>query len=292
MMRWLERIGVSALAAGIGAMLALLWVGDRQDTAEDRQTGPTTATTLAAQSELARLAREVAAQADALAQVNADNAELTLRLLQLERGRAAGTGTPVAEAASDSQLAGIETGAEVEQESEEEELSDLPPAELLARAGFEPALAEAIQQRLSSLEMDRLYLRDQATREGWRESDRFNEAMRELVSPEQALREEFGDEVYDQYLYAMGQGNRVRVASTLQDSPADAAGIRAGDTVLSYGGERVYSVRDLQSATTAGQPGDAVVVELLRDGVRWYATVPRGPLGVRLDITRLAPGAG
>ena len=76
----------------------------------------------------------------------------------------------------------------------------------------------------------------------------------ELLRPEDALRREFGDDVYDSYLYAMGQGNRVMIASTLQDSPADVAGIRAGDTVLSYAGERVYSISDLQSATTSGEP--------------------------------------
>ncbi|MDH3450903.1 MAG: PDZ domain-containing protein [Gammaproteobacteria bacterium] len=286
-MRWLEHVVVSALAASFGALLTLLWVGDADNTRSEVEPQPVDVTS-SVPPDLTRLADQIAAQAEALARLHADNAELTLRLRELERLEF-GEAEPLAEAELAAQVSADAAGAEA---AEPEELPELPPVQRLVRAGIEPAVADAIQQRVSALEMERLYLRDQATREGWRDSDRFAEAMRELAQPAEALRREFGDQVYDQYLYAMGQGNRVLVASTLQDSPAAAAGIRAGDTVLSYAGERVYSISDLQSATVAGEPGASVVVELVRDGVRWYATVPRGPLGVRLDITRRAPGAG
>ncbi|MDH3715146.1 MAG: PDZ domain-containing protein [Gammaproteobacteria bacterium] len=286
-MRWFERIAVSALAAGFGALITLLWLGDAgigRDVAEPpmRDAAP------AAPPRLAQLEDELAAQAELLTQLSADNAELTVRLRDLERVAPGAARTQAGDDPSSSTVADAGAG----EQPEPEEPPDLPQAQLLVRSGIEPSLADAIQQRISALEMERLYLRDQATREGWRNSERFSAAMNELLRPQDVLREEFGDDVYDRYLYAMGQGNRVLVASTLQDSPADVAGIRAGDTVLSYAGKRVYSVGDLQSATAAGEPGASVVVELLRDGVRWYATVPRGPLGVRLDVTRRAPSSG
>lgn len=285
---------VSALAAGFGVLVTLLWVGDgsqRANVNEQQSAGVIRGDGSTTAAEMARLQDELVAQSEMLAQIAADNLRLTQRLRELERlefgdpALSAGTELPTHSTAD----AAV---AEAREEVEDDDEADLPPAQRLVRAGIEPALAEAIQQRISALEMERLYLRDQATREGWRNSDRFTQAMRELLRPEDALRREFGDDVYDAYLYAMGRGNRVLIASTLQDSPADVAGIRAGDTVLSYAGERVYSISDLQSATTSGEPGASVVVELMRDGVRWYATVPRGPLGVRLDITRRAPGTG
>lgn len=290
-MKWFELTLVSAPAAAFGALFTLFWVGETGTGTDSIGSGAETQSAVgvpAPPPHFARLEDELAEQAGLLAQLNADNAELTLRIRELERLEFGDEGAPESGNSASSQLA--DTG--VEEEPDQEEPADVPPRQLLVRAGIEPTLADAIQQRISALEMERLYLRDQATREGWRDSERFTTAMQDLVRPEEALRSEFGDEVYDQYLYAMGQGNRVLVSSTLQDSPADVAGIRAGDTVLSYAGERVYSISDLQSATVAGEPGASVVVELLRDGVRWYATVPRGPLGVRLDITRRAPGAG
>lgn len=282
-MRWIERTVVSALSAGFGALLILLWLGDTSDVPGVAEL-PVPGAVPDPSPRLTYLEDQIAAQAGLLARLNADNAELTERLRELERVEfgdeqhlaGADPASPAAEAGDD-------------QESPPQEPSEVPQVELLVRSGVEPALADAIQQRVSALEMERLYLRDQATREGWRNSERFSAAMNELLRPEEALRREFGDDVYDRYLYAMGRGNRVLVSSTIQDSPADVAGIRAGDTVLSYAGERVYSVGDLQSATSAGEPGASVVVELLRDGERWYATVPRGPLGVRLDVTRRAP---
>jgi len=290
-MKWLELTLVSAPAAALGALFTLFWVAETgTDTGSTGGRAETQSATgaPAPSPHFARLEDELAEQAGLLAQLNADNAELTVRIRELERLQYGDEGTFASGDSASSHLA--DTGGE--EEPVQEEPADVPPQQLLERAGIEPTLAEAIQLRISALEMERLYLRDQATREGWRDSERFTTEMQELVRPEEALRSEFGDEVYDQYLYAMGQGNRVLVSSTLQDSPADVAGIRAGDTVLSYAGERVYSISDLQSATVAGEPGASVVVELLRDGVRWYATVPRGPLGVRLDTTRRAPGTG
>jgi hypothetical protein len=282
-MKWLERVAVSALSAGFGALLTLLWSGDTGNGRSSAEP-PAPSVTSATSPQLTRLEDEMAAQAELLARLNADNAQLTLRLSELERMQ---SGDEQLLAGADQATLAAEAGGD--QESEPQEPPEVPRVQLLVRAGIEPSLADAIQQRVSALEMERLYLRDQATREGWRNSERFSAAMSELMRPQEALRSEFGDDVYDRYLYAMGQSNRVLVSSTLQDSPAHVAGIRAGDTVLSYAGERVYSVGDLQSATSAGEPGASVVVELLRDGVRWYATVPRGPLGVRLDVTRRAP---
>jgi len=48
-------------------------------------------------------------------------------------------------------------------------------------------------------------------------------------------------------------------------SPADKAGIRAGDTIIQMGKIEVHSLQDLQVALTSHKPGDTVDVTVLRD---------------------------
>ena len=213
-MAWLERILLSAAAASLGALITLLWVGDASTGSAARD---------AAEKDpvrLARLAEDVAAQADMLAQLTADNVALTLRLRELERASPETAGAAPADADSASASLAADSDRSSDAGEELPEPPEVPVAERLARAGIEPALAADIEERLAAMEMERLYLRDQATREGWRNSERFSTAMDGLASPAEVLRGEFGDAVYDQYLYATGQGNRIVVTSTLQDSPA------------------------------------------------------------------------
>lgn len=143
--------------------------------------------------------------------------------------------------------------------------------------------------RQSQLEMQRLRLRDQASREGWLNSGRYVEELRELGGDAGALREEIGDDAYDRFLYLTGQPNRVVVASVIDGSPAQIAGIQAGDLVLEYADRRVLACADLSNATRAGELGEYVLVRIQRGGEILGISVPRGPLGVRLDQDQIDP---
>jgi len=106
----------------------------------------------------------------------------------------------------------------------------------------------------------------------------------------EALREELGDDnVYDRLLYATGRQNRVAVIDVMRNSPAEQYGLQAGDVVLSYDGRRVFSARELQKATAAGEAGIMVLVEVERDGSRVNLYLPRGPIGGRLFASRVRP---
>jgi len=181
---------------------------------------------------------------------------------------------------------------------------DVPPASATQDAAVDPAIpletrltglgvdqdrAAEIAQRVNDVDLDRLYLRDQATREGWLNTPRYSEAMREINGDLNALREEVGDNAYDRYLYATGQVNRVVVGSVIAGSSAEEAGLKAGDTVLRYDDQRVFSTSELQSATTQGVAGDLVTVTVLRGEQRLRIYVPRGPLGLRLRTERQHP---
>ena len=167
-----------------------------------------------------------------------------------------------------------EMSAEVEEELDRE-------TQLVA-AGLEPQQAKSITQFLGDIEMERLYLHDQATREGWLGTPRYRQEIMTLVEREEELRLELGDTDYDLYLYGTGQPNRVIIQSVIEDSPAQKVGIQSKDIAYSYAGNRLYNIRDLVTATTEGIANESVLLEVIRDGNIYEFYLPRGPLGVRV----------
>jgi hypothetical protein len=162
----------------------------------------------------------------------------------------------------------------------------------LLEAGVASELAAEIVGREAKNELDRLELRDVALREGWFGSDRYREELGRLEAQEPDLRAEIGDEAYDRYLYAAGADNRVRIGSVIPGSAAEEAGLAAGDLIEAYDDGRIFTFAGLQDATSEGERGDLVPVDIKRqDGSRLQAWLPRGPLGVRLDRTRADPDA-
>ena len=128
--------------------------------------------------------------------------------------------------------------------------------------------------------MERLYLRDQAAREGWLDTERYQEELAKLPNVSENVRADLSDADYDNYLYATRQRNRVMITNVLQGSPSQLAGVQPGDMVYSMDGQRVFENDDLLAISSQGNAGEAVSVEVLRDGEIVELYVPRGPLGV------------
>jgi len=141
-------------------------------------------------------------------------------------------------------------------------------------AGFTVARAEWIEQRMAEFQMRQLEAQYEAMRSG------DPSRMRNVPSVEEALRAEIGDAEYERYLQATGRPTRVSVRTVLPSSPADRVGLRPGDEIVAYGGKRVFDMDDLNRLTLEGQPGETVVVEVLRDGQPMQLYVPRGPIGI------------
>jgi hypothetical protein len=159
----------------------------------------------------------------------------------------------------------------------------------LVEAGIDPGRVDYIKDAFEQAEMEKLYLRDQATREGWMGTERYRDAAREIADRTQSLRSELTTSEYDAYLYATGRPNRVLVSSVLGGSPAANAGIKAGDTILQYGNKRIYSWDDLTTATSEGSAETTVTVTVERNGQQQQVYVPRGPLGIRLTTDSVLP---
>jgi hypothetical protein len=153
--------------------------------------------------------------------------------------------------------------------------------DMLADAGFALNRAEAILDRTSELQWEAMQAQFEARSEGrsynWADLD---------ANPNWRLRQELGDDDYQRYLAAMGQGTEVTIQNVYESSPAARIGLQAGDQVLAYNGTRVFSTTELR-ALSAGQPraGDAVI-EIMRNGNRMQLTIPTGPMGVQVNGSR------
>jgi hypothetical protein len=159
----------------------------------------------------------------------------------------------------------------------------------LIRAGVAAGTADEILWRRSQLELDRLDLRDQALREGWLGTDRFRDEMRALNAERLSLRDELDVDAYDRYLYETGESNRVSVDSVIAGSAGDEGGLMPGDVIERYGDQLVLDFEDLRSATSAGERGELVPLQVRRGGQLVEVWLPRGPIGIRLDAARVDP---
>jgi C-terminal processing protease CtpA/Prc len=162
----------------------------------------------------------------------------------------------------------------------------------LIAAGVDAATAVDIKRRRDEVTMAEMYLRDQATREGWLDTPRFRDEMDAVERQRTSIRDEVGDDGYDRYLAALGEPNRVRVDEVFTESPAASAGLQPGDVVLRYGEDRIFAPDDLVAATRRGTAGEPVRVQVLRHGERIELDVPRGPLGLRIAASQADPGEG
>ncbi len=164
-------------------------------------------------------------------------------------------------------------------------------ADRLMAAGFRRDDVARFRARLDEIEMKRLYLRDQATREGWLETPRFAEESQSLASEFLGLRGEFEDPLYDWVLYSTGHPNRVAVRDVISGGAGESAGLQRGDVIVRYDDRLVLSPNELRDATTQGRVGESVSIEVQREGepAPRRIFVPRGPIGINLAPTALQP---
>lgn len=161
--------------------------------------------------------------------------------------------------------------------------------EKLVAIGMPEDTIQAMKLTVDQNQLEMLQLRDRAIREGWDNSNDYTEEMFALRNPYRGLQEQFGDEAYDQYLFATGTPNRVEVREVYSGSAADNAGIRPGDLLVSYASTPVFSMSGLRQSTLEGTSGETILVELIRDDQEYTTSVPRGPLGISMSAAVVKP---
>lgn len=253
-------------------------------------------------------ARELAGLRDAVAAADAERARQAEKIARLEAALAATSAAVPAAQAGEAPPAPPRQGAAA---SGDETAADTPTGpsvtdlgaamagspigsfdpDRLVAAGFHRQDVERFRARLDEIEMKRLYLRDQAAREGWMNTPRFLEESRALLGELAGLRAEFDDPLYDWMLYSTGHPNRVAVHDVLSGSAGESAGLLRGDLIVRYDDQLVLSAGDLRQATIEGRPGEWVAVEVQRAGETTprRILVPRGPIGVTLAPATVEP---
>ena len=145
----------------------------------------------------------------------------------------------------------------------------------LIEAGFSPDQAQSLIDREAQTRMDLMNASYEARRQG----EPFDPVEIQRAA-QAALRTELGTDAYERYLEATGRPTSVSVFEVINSSAGQTAGLQPGDEIVGYNGERVFSLDDLRALTIAGEPGESVAVDILRDGQPMQIYMPRGPLGI------------
>jgi hypothetical protein len=161
--------------------------------------------------------------------------------------------------------------------------------DLLVQAGVSPDDADEIVWQDAQMTMSRLELRDTATREGWLGTDRYRDELRQLNRGDVPLRDQIGDHAYDRWLYLSGEDNRIAVDRVIPGSAGEEAGLQPGDIVETYDDEQVLDFQDLRAATGRGERDQLIPLRVRRAGEVVELWIPRGPIGIQLDATRVEP---
>lgn len=159
----------------------------------------------------------------------------------------------------------------------------------LINAGLALETVQSMQQRVDQNQLEMLEMRNQAIRAGADDSLEYSEKMHELNDSTRGLREEFGDQLYDQYLYASGRPNRVVIRDVYSGSAADNAGLQPGDMFIQYASSNIFSMSELRQATVEGTAGETVLIEIKREDNSLSTSAPRGPLGISMGMIRYQP---
>jgi C-terminal processing protease CtpA/Prc len=215
-----------------------------------------------------------------VSQLSSHRLQLEDRITQLEN-----RSTPSAEKNISTEYSDINTPPA----HSDADTSDIPIQQKLINQGLTVQTVNMLQKYIDNKRLQRLNLRDQAIREGWQDTDEYIEKMNALGDAAYGLKQEFGEEVYDQYLYASGRPNRVVVREIINGSVAQSAGLQPGDIITRYADELIYSMNDLRQATTRGTSGESILLEYMRDDQPYSATITRGPLGISMDFAHIAP---
>jgi len=159
----------------------------------------------------------------------------------------------------------------------------------LIESGISEERAIWLQERLDENELQQLYLRDRASREGWLKTPRYYKENQQYQNAVTKLRDEVDDDVYDRLLYTLGRSNRVVIKDIMQNSVAGQYGLQGGDSIIEYDGQRIFNGNELSSLVTQGGSGVMTLVRVKRGGEILDIYLPRGPLGIRMSATRIEP---
>ncbi|WP_237065602.1 PDZ domain-containing protein [Microbulbifer guangxiensis] len=158
--------------------------------------------------------------------------------------------------------------------------------ERLIDAGMDPARAQFVLEKTERFQFEHTRLSYQYRHLADKSSEEALALRRELEihsNPQRMFSHLLSPEEFDLYLEANGRRQQISIDRIVPDTPAHDAGLRAGDRIISYNGERIFHMGDLRQQVYRVPPGKMVAVEIERAGSNNRETiyVPSGPLGIQ-----------
>jgi hypothetical protein len=98
------------------------------------------------------------------------------------------------------------------------------------------------------------------------------------------LVDEIGADEYEKYRAALGRANTIKVTSVDRGGIAESAGMKTGDEIIKYGGQRVYNMGQVTAIAEKGRPGEMVAIEVLREGRPLQLSALKGELGIIFPV--------
>ena len=162
-------------------------------------------------------------------------------------------------------------------------------SEKLLRAGISQNIIDRVLYRVKLNQFSLLELRQQAKSEGWIDSPQYIQKSKISGDLTRGIREQFGDRVFDLYLYYSGRPNRIKLKRVPSGSVEENAGLQAGDIIIRYASDNIYSMFELRRAFQSGEAGEIVLLEYLRHGQLTSTTLPRSSLDIPFQMISLNP---
>lgn len=156
----------------------------------------------------------------------------------------------------------------------------------LIDAGLNPDRAEFIldkQERFQYEHMQLSYQYRHQQDKGSEQARALQEQLRNYSHPRKMLEHELSPQEFELYLESSGHRQEMQVDRIVDNTPAASAGLRPGDKIISYNGERIFHMGDLRNQIYRVAPGETVTIEVQREGSSSTETlyVPSGPLGIQ-----------
>lgn len=156
----------------------------------------------------------------------------------------------------------------------------------LLDAGMDPGRAQFVLEKTERFQFEHTRLSYQYRHMADKSSEEARALRQQLEihsNPRRMFSHLLSAEEFELYLEANGGRQEININRVVPNTPAQNAGLRAGDRIISYNGERIFHMGDLRQQVYRVPPGETVAVEVQRAGSNNRETiyVPSGPLGIQ-----------
>jgi len=130
--------------------------------------------------------------------------------------------------------------------------------------GIPESTAHDIVATLNAVAGQRSALRLKAAQGGWLDTDEYVDALQAITDGQQLIHSRYGDDVFERYLYATLEPNRVMVSSAQPGGLDAIGGLQPGDIIHRLEEVRCFSIREYRRRVDGRDPNETVSLTVSR----------------------------